>query len=282
VSLYYDPLLEVHMPSEREPSHRFGIAQWILPTRPDDARVLVESAIDMLKWRTDAPVVDRGGWSRETHFGMVFAREYGDGALFAKLKAHAEANYEPTWDEATGEFTWGFGLNEKYPRGQMNAQAAFAEVMSEGAWTRLFAEPNLRKFVEPTVTGVDFPNFALSQAVYDVDRRCLIIASDKGLPAAAGQPTSFRITNVDPERCTVIADDAVSDDWQAVDGDIEVSTTVGEHTFVVRMNLTGRAAQSYGMSARVPATRHRLPRPADRPAPRAASISTLSCIWRHR
>ena len=98
VTLYYDPLLEVHMPSEREPSHRFGIAQWILPTHPEDARVLVESAIDMCKWRTDAPVVDRGGWSRETHFGMVFAKEYGDGALFAKLKAHAEANYEPTWD----------------------------------------------------------------------------------------------------------------------------------------------------------------------------------------
>lgn len=224
------------MPSEREPSHRFGIAQWILPTKPDDARVLVESAIDMLKWRTDAPVTDCGGWSRETHFGMFFAKEYGDNALFAKLKAHAEANYEPVWDEATGEFTWRFGLDEKYPRGQFNAQAALAETVSEGAWTRLFAKPNLRKFVEPTVTGVDFPNVCLSQAYYDVDRRSLIIASDKGVPAAAGKPTTFRVTNVDSDRCTIVADGVVSDDWRAVDGDIEISTTVGEHTFVVRWN----------------------------------------------
>jgi hypothetical protein len=136
---------------------------------------------------------------------------------------------------ATGEFTWGFGLDERYPRGQFNAQAAFAEAMSEGAWSRLFNEPNLRKFVEPSVMGVDFPNVCLSQANYDVDRCCLIIATDKGLPAAAGTPTTFRVTNVDPDRCTVVADGVVSDQWRIVDGDIEVSTTVGEHTFVVRM-----------------------------------------------
>ena len=163
-------------------------------------------------------------------------REYGDHALYAKLKAHAEANYEPTWDDVTGEFTWGFGLNETYPRGQYNAPAALAEVNSEGAWQRLFTEPNLRKFVEPTVTGVEFPNLCLSQAVYDVDRRSLIIASDKGVSGAAGQPTSFRITNIDPDCCTVVADGEVSDEWRAVDGDIEVLTTIGEHTFVVRMN----------------------------------------------
>lgn len=224
------------MPSEREPSHRFGIAQWTVPTYPDDARVLVESAIDMCKWRTDAPVTDRAGWSRETHFGMFFAKEYGDNALFAKLKAHAEAHYEPTWDEATGEFTWRFGLDEMYPRGQFNAQAALAETVSEGAWTRLFTQPNLRKFIEPTVTGVDFPNFCLSQAVYDADRRSLIIASDKGAPAAAGQLTRFRITNVDPAHCTVVADGVVSEDWRTVDGDIEIATPVGEHTFVVRVH----------------------------------------------
>ena len=86
------------------------------------------------------------------------------------------------------------------------------------------------------MTGVDFPTVCLSQAVYDVDRRHLIVATDKGVPGALGQPTTFRITNVKPDNCTVVADGAMSDDWRAVEGDIEVSTTVGEHTFVIRMN----------------------------------------------
>ena len=76
----------------------------------------------------------------------------------------------------------------------------------------------------------------MSQAVYDVERRQLVIASDRGIPAAAGQPTAFRITNVDPEYCTVVANGEVSDVWRVVDGDIEISTTVGEHTFLVQMN----------------------------------------------
>jgi hypothetical protein len=31
-------------------------------------------------------------------------------------------------------------------------------------------------------------------------------------------------------------DGLLSEDWRAVEGDIEVSTTVGEHTFLVRQN----------------------------------------------
>ncbi len=236
MTMYYDPILGVHMPSNHEPFQKFGTAQLIQASQPDDARVLVEAAFDQLGWREGVPIEEKGGNPRETIMGMVYAREYGDEALYGRLKAYAEEHHDPTWDEASGEFYWKFGLDEPYPRGQFNAAAALAEVMTEGAWGRLLTEPNLRKFVEPTVTDVDFPNFCLSQAVYDVDRRSLIIASDKGAPSAAGQPTTFRITNVDPERCTVVADDEVSSDWRAVDGDIEVSTSVGEHTFVVRMH----------------------------------------------
>ena len=236
MTMYYDPILGVHMPSDHEPFQKFGIAQLIQASRPDDARVLVEAAFDQLGWREGAPIEEKGGNPRETILGMIYAREYGDEGLYGRLKAYAEEHHGPTWDDATGEFTWTFGLDEPHPRGQFNAIAALAETMTEGAWGRLLREPNLRKFVEPTVTGVDFPNMCLSQAVYDVDRCCLILASDKGAPGASGQPTTFRVTNVDPDRCTVVADDKVSDAWRAVDGDIEVSTTVGEHTFVVRMH----------------------------------------------
>ena len=110
-----------------------------------------------------------------------------------------------------------------------------AESISEGAWWRLFNEPNLRKFVDPTVYGVDFPTVCLSQAIYDEARRMLVVATDAGVPAAAGRPTTFRVTNVDPKACTVIVDGEKSDDWREVEGDLEVSTTVGPHTFLIRL-----------------------------------------------
>ena len=110
-----------------------------------------------------------------------------------------------------------------------------AEAIGEGAWWRLFNEPDLRKFVDPTVYGVDFPTVCLSQAVYDAARRLLVVSTDAGVPAARGRPTTFRVTNVAPGSCTVVADGERSGDWREVDGDIEVSTTVGEHTFLFRL-----------------------------------------------
>ena len=41
------------------------------------------------------------------------------------------------------------------------------------------------------------------------------------------------VTNVEPASCTVVADGERSGAWREVDGDLEVSTTVGEHTFLI-------------------------------------------------
>ena len=108
-----------------------------------------------------------------------------------------------------------------------------AEATSPNAMWRVYNEPNLEKFVEPTVYGVDFPSVCLSQAWYDADQRRLVVATDAGVPAAAGQPTSFRVANVDTERCVVTVDGQLSNDWRVVDGDLEIATTVGEHTFLI-------------------------------------------------
>ena len=43
------------------------------------------------------------------------------------------------------------------------------------------------------------------------------------------------MTYVEPQACTVIADGEKSDDWREADGDIEILTTVGEHTFLIRL-----------------------------------------------
>ncbi len=233
-TMYYDPLLPHHHPGAR----KFTQAHAVLPLYRDDARGLFEAEVEQLNWRSAAP-----GGAGEMRYkvpdallGMFLAREFADEALYAKLKACSDAKDEPTWDAETGEFTWRFGLNEEHPRGQLNATAALAEAAGPGAWSGLLNQPKLRKFLEPTVYGVDFPKVCLSQATYDVDRRLLAVATDAGAPLTAGEPTTFRVTNWVPEHCVVEADGVLSDDWRVVDGDLEVSTTVGTHTFIIRCN----------------------------------------------
>jgi hypothetical protein len=206
----------------------------------NQARWLFEAAAEKMGWTGPAPVreVTRDFTSQVptpqgTLLGLILAREFGNDAVYTKLQAHAEAHYEPTWNPDTGELTWGFGLNEPHPRGQFNAMIMTAEAESEGAWWRVFNAPKLHKFAEPTVHGVDFPNVCLSQAWYDSARRRLIVSTDAGVRTASGQPTSFRVSQLDPHHCTVTLDGQPCDNWRVVDGELEITTTVGPHTCVI-------------------------------------------------
>lgn len=238
VTLYYDPIVDYH--------HRVGLAGglgmvWqITPQKRNVARLLFEAAAEQVGWTTLEPVreITRDRTSRvetpqATLLGLILAREFGYEAVYAKLKAHAEAHYEPMWDADRGEFSWGFGLEEPHPRGQFNGAMMTAEAGSEGAWWRIYNEPNLRKFTDPTVYGVDFPTVCLSQAYYDVERRQLAISTDSGVPGASGQPTTFRVSRIDPQRCRIMIDGEPSEDWRIVDGEVEIATTVGPHTILI-------------------------------------------------
>ena len=74
---------------------------------------------------------------------------------------------EPKLDPDSGEFTLGLNLSEPHPRGQLNARMMSGWVCGQGAWSQIFNQPNLTKFDEPTVHGVDFPSVALSKAIWD-------------------------------------------------------------------------------------------------------------------
>ncbi len=240
VTLYYDPIVNHHQ--RVNVAGAMGLAWQIAPKKPEDARLLFEAAIEQVGWTNLDPLQEitrdrttQVPTPRGTGLGLVLAREFGYDDVYAKLMAHAEAHYEPTWDPATGEFTWGFGLNEPHPRGQFNGPMVTAEAISKGAWWRIGNEPNLRKFIEPTVHSVDFPKLCLSQAWYDARNRCLVIATNAGIPGAAGEQTSFRISQLDPQGCKVVVDGRPSDtqDWRPADGGLEIHTTVGEHTFLI-------------------------------------------------
>jgi hypothetical protein len=125
---------------------------------------------------------------------LQFAGEFADPGTKERIWNVAEDHIEPTWNRDAGEFTLGFGLDEPYPRGQLNARAMAGWVCTKGAWARIFNEPNLTKFDEPTVTGVDFPRVALSEARWD--GMALHVAAHPQNTAVEGTTTTIRITNV--------------------------------------------------------------------------------------
>src|SRR5260370_35150231 len=127
---------------------------------------------------------------------LSLANEVGDTEIVKKLRAYVEAHYEPTWDREAGEFYYLFGLREPYPRGQYNANLMVSEVAGPGAWWRLFNEPNLKKFEEPTVHDVDYPRMGLSQACYHRSKRVLSLRTTPTARSARSSPATFRIKNL--------------------------------------------------------------------------------------
>ena len=126
---------------------------------------------------------------------LQLAGEFANPATKRRIWEAAEAFIEPTWDRERGEFTLGLGLNEAHPRGQWNARMMAGWVCTEGAWSRIFNEPNFKKFDEPTIEGVDFPAIALSEARWDGE--ALHIAAQPQNSSFDGKPTVIRVTNIE-------------------------------------------------------------------------------------
>ncbi len=192
LDLYYDPTVDEHV--------LHGIVGMMAPTwyfAPQKHEVALAGwhATAMLsRVFDDAPMTGLDEPSKVTSL-LQFAGEFADAATKERIWAAADEHIQPTWDSDKGEFTLGFGLNEAHPRGQMNARAMAGWVCTPGAWSRLFNEPNLTKFDEPTVDGVDFPSVALSEARWD--GKALHIAAHPQNAAMRGNTSTMRITNID-------------------------------------------------------------------------------------
>jgi hypothetical protein len=191
VTLYYDPILDVH---HRVPTFTALInTLYLAPQDPDDGRRLFEAAAGQAGILAgDGPIV---GWSpRVTGIAWLLARDWGLDDLAARLEAGAERDYEPTWDG--DEFWWGFGLDEPHPRGQFNAVMAAAEATAPGAWTRLGGE--YERYDGPEVHGIDLDAVAVTQATWDGEQ--LLVGLTPATPERAGEPTSFVVTGLGPDR----------------------------------------------------------------------------------
>ncbi len=153
------------------------------------------------------------------------AGEFAEPAEKTRIWKAADEQFEPTWDRDNGEFTFGFGLDETYPRGQLNARAMAGWVCGPGAWTKVFDEPDLAKFDHPTVVDVDFPRVAMSEARWDGE--ALHVAAHPQTASIAGTRTALRVTNVsEPDRWAMTRPDGETVALDTRDGDLVVELVV--------------------------------------------------------
>lgn len=206
--------------------HRLPVAAalttafYAAPQEPDDARRLFEAGFTTLGVHADPSA--RVNPSRAIGSSLVLAREWGLSDWESTLVDAIEASYEPTWDRARREFTWGLGLNEPHPRGQFNAFLAAGEAAGPGMWSRLSAAP---LGPCPQIVDVDFPAMAFTRAEWVDGNLRLRLAPLHEDPRAS---TSFRIVGAEPRSWDVHGLDGVSLDLSSAGLDVRVPMIHGD------------------------------------------------------
>ena len=177
-SMYYDPLLDLHM--RVNVANAAEVACMLAGVAPEDARRLYDASVarsHLVDEDPRPPVHPRGA-----AYILLLAKEWGLDEQAQRLQDSIDHVYEPTWNDDRGEFTWGLGLGEEHPRGQYNAWLAAAEAASEGAWWRLASErlPD----GEGRVEGVDFPDVACGEALWDNDGALRVVLAPQHMGGA--------------------------------------------------------------------------------------------------
>lgn len=172
-----------------------------------------------------------------TSTGFAASKEHGDTERNAALRAWIGKNYEPTWDTELGEFYHHLGLGEKWPRAQFNDWLMPGYVITKpGQWANLFQNPNVAKFRQPTIVGVDYPAVRPRQAYWDAAERSLIVSITACDKAKIGEPTSFTVTNLLPGTRYRLNVDGVNGTGvlEPRNGEIRIDTRVGAHNLVLQ------------------------------------------------
>ena len=193
MDLYYDPVVDEHVSS---PMGLMAPVWYLAPQRPDVALSAWELAVEITGLSSDKPpTADQPGLLADPAFVSLLALqtgEFDDGLVRDRIWEVIDGIHEPTSDNDLGEFTYGFGLDEPHPRGQLNARTMAGWVCTPGAWSRIFNAGPGHRFTDPTVGGVDFPDVALSEARWDSP--VLYLAAQPRSPSVAGRRNAIRVT----------------------------------------------------------------------------------------
>ena len=241
IALYYDPI-EEHAQGQ-SPVSGLGPAFYMVPQNRSLAELLYRAGVEALGWRNPDTEIPSGS-PRIPAVVLTLAREFGDREIEDRLRALAEERFEPrSFGDQDSEFGYWFGLEEDYPRGQYSGLVMCADVGERGAWSRVFNGPNLRKFDQPTVTGVDFPALGISAAYNDEASGVLRVRTYAGEPSKTGATTTFRVEQLaQTEQVLVRRNGELYPRVRVVSGSaLEIEAEIGEQEFEVVTRVGGAA-----------------------------------------
>lgn len=244
-TVYYDRDLNVatNLPQHDMPCFWTTVAYNSTPYGSEwSAKILRDCIAKFGRWEDGAlrlvhsphiagPMILDDQWGQT--FAMATAYELGDMDTYAALRAYVDRAWQPI--HADGEFAYHFNLGEAWPRGIINHIQGFSLTGGAGSTARLYNEPNVAKFGQPTLSGVDYPNLTVRQAWFDAAAKTLAVAVAPGRDASpVGAPTTLRVSNLCAPRARVVLDGVETDAWtQPGEREIVVETTVGAHTLLV-------------------------------------------------
>ena len=199
------------------------------------------------------------GWTSSFDFGWfaVLAAEVGDGKTVATMLEYADEHFGPTWRDGGLYYPHTRDYRENFNRDENgfihNISPVTGNVLvamtrlnpGDGLWT-LYNQPREEPyFSDPFVSGVEYIEANVTQAIWDREKSALIVTLTPG-PVAA-ENTTFTVNQLDPsmsysvsrdgERLGVVSggsDSSVANAAWNVDGTLTISTELdAAHSFVV-------------------------------------------------
>ena len=281
-AFYYDPIEQIPytMPDKLAGYGTLAPLFYLYPQAPEFGTELYESGVRQLGWNQRkgkfVQPIDDPRWLTMV---LMLAREVGDATTEQRLLQVAEREFGPNFfGEDPDRFAWCFGLDEPYPRGQLNGLMILSEIGEHGAWTRVYNGAHAHQFDLPTVEGVDFPRLGISAASNDRESRTLSVSTYAATAGDGGQPTRWRVTQLpDARQVGVFCDGARFDDWGVVaDGTIEINSTIDAHQFRIEWRGEPSVGTSTGSNATQTAAR------ASTSGSSAASASAAATVSQYK
>ncbi len=207
MDLYYDPVVDEHV--GRGPMGIITPVWYFAPQKREIAQIGWDTASDFYGVEGTERITGLEDPAKATML-LQLAGEFCDKSTKNRLWEQAEEHLQPQFDSVSGEFTFGLGLDEPYPRGQWNARIMAGWVCERGDWSKIFNHPNFAKYSEPTIEGVDFPEIALREAWWDGDK--LYLTAQSKNPLRVNDFTEMRLINV-----------SLSEKWvlETIDGSVK-------------------------------------------------------------
>jgi hypothetical protein len=161
-------------------------------------------------------------------FFAMYAAEVGDLATRDKLLGYADEMYRPVFED--GMLFYPHHDREKKidPTALTGKLIALARANTKDGLGKLHNQPfGDAHFVEPFVSGVDYPDLLLKRAIYDTDREALIVTTEPGTGMRGA--TRIKVRRLDPRKTYRLS----------VDGK-EVKTWQGREEVLVEVELDGK------------------------------------------